>query len=110
MSRTLILVIEFLVVTGLCFSIGMYLATRFEQKKKTRRRNLNPHSLPMSAFSVFDHPAARKTANDDPLEEAELFMIYGKKVKALEVLRDAMLKKRVTRAQYEAFKANHGID
>jgi hypothetical protein len=36
-------------------------------------------------------------------------MVYGKKLQALEVLRDAMLKKRVTREQYEAFKANHGL-
>jgi hypothetical protein len=111
MSRTLIIIIEFLVVTGICFSIGIYLANRMDQKKKARRNNLQPHSLPMSAFSVLDHPAARKSPGDSsPLEEAEVFLIYGKKAKALEVLNAALGKKRITREEYDAFKTSHNIE
>jgi hypothetical protein len=111
MSRTLILIIEFLLVTGVCFSIGIYLANRIDQKKRARRSNLQPHSLPMSAFSVLDHPAAKRSHGDSsPLEEAEVFVIYGKKAKALEVLRAALAKKRITREEYDAFKTAHNIE
>ena len=109
MSRTLILIVQFLLVTGVLFGIGIYLAKRMNKKKRGRRK-LQSHSLPMSAFSTLDHPAAEPTANDmTPLEEAEVFMIYGKKAKAVEVLRDALAKKRITREAYDAFKAKHNI-
>ncbi|MBS1144983.1 MAG: hypothetical protein H6R14_2389 [Proteobacteria bacterium] len=109
MSRTLILVAEILLVAALCFGIGTYLANKMANKKRARRR-LNEHSLPLSAFSTFDHPAANNPADDmPPLEEAEVFMIYGKKAKAIELLRKAMADKRVSRDEYDAFKARHGI-
>jgi hypothetical protein len=111
MSRTLILVVEFLLVTGICFGIGIFLANWMENRKRARRK-LRPdsHSLPMSAFSTLDHPAVQPSPNDmTPLEEAEVFMIYGKKAKALEVLRAALAKKRITREEYDAFKARNYI-
>jgi hypothetical protein len=112
MSRTLILIIQLILVTGLCFGVGMYLANWLEKKKRARRK-LKPdsHSIPMSAFSTLDHPLAQESANDmTPLEEAEVFMIYGKKTKAREVLRAALTKKRISREEYDAFKAKHGIE
>jgi len=109
MSRTLILVVQFLLVTGLFFAIGAYLAKRLDKKKKARRK-LQDHSLPMSAFSTLDHPAAHQSPNDvTPLDEAEVFMIYGKKAKAVELLREALAKKQITREAYDAFKAQHNI-
>jgi hypothetical protein len=111
MSRTLILIIEFLLVTGICFALGIYLAYHFDKKKKARRANVQPHSLPMSAFSVLDHPAARKSPGDaSPLDEAEVFAIYGKKLKAMEVLNAALARKRITQDEYDAFKATHNIE
>ena len=83
MHRTLILVIQLLLVIGLCFGIGIYLARRKEKKKKARRK-LQPNSLPMSAFSTLDHPAAQQSSDDmAPIDEADVFMIYGKKAKAI---------------------------
>jgi len=108
MSRTLILIIEFLVVTGLCFGIGIYLANRMDKKKRARRK-LQPHSLPMSAFSVLDHPAAQSHDGASPLDEAEVFMIYGQKKKALEALLEALATRQITREEYDAFKAKHDI-
>jgi hypothetical protein len=109
MSRTLILILEFLLVTGVFFAIGMYLANWMDKRKKTRRK-IDPHSLPMSAFSTLDHPAVQQSPNDTtPLDEAEVFMIYGKKAKAVETLKAALAKKRITREEYDAFKAKHDI-
>lgn len=109
MYRILILVAEILIVAALCFAIGSYLANKMANKKRARRK-LNEHSLPLSAFSSFDHPAANNPADAmPPLEEAEVFMIYGKKAKAIELLRKAMAEKRVTREEYDAFKARHNI-
>lgn len=109
MSRTLILIVEFLLVAGVFFGIGMLLANLIDKRKKARRK-LDPHSLPMSAFSTLDHPAIEQSANDmTPLDEAEVFMIYGKKAKAVEILRAALAKKSITREEYDAFKAKHDI-
>lgn len=109
MSRPLILVLQILLVAGLCFGVGIYLAKRMNQKKKARRK-LQDHSLPLSAFSTLDHPAAQQSSDDmAPLNEAEVFMIYGKKAKAIELLRAALAKKSITREQYDAFKAKHEI-
>jgi uncharacterized membrane protein len=36
-------------------------------------------------------------------------MIYGKKAKAVEMLRAALAKKSITREEYDAFKAKHDI-
>jgi hypothetical protein len=110
MSRTLILIIQFLLVTGIFFGIGIYLAKRMEKKKRARRK-LHAHSLPMSAFSTLDHPAMQQGHDDiSPLDEAEVFMIYGKKAKAVEVLSEALAKKRITREAYDAFTAKHNIE
>lgn len=110
MSRTLIVILQILLVTGIFFGIGVYLAKRMEKKKRARRK-LEAHSLPMSAFSMLDHPAMHQ-ANDDmsAIDEAEVFMIYGKKAKALEVLSEALAKNRITRDAYDAFKAKHNIE
>ena len=109
MHRTLILVIQLLLVIGLCFGIGIYLARRKEKKKKARRK-LQPNSLPRSAFSTLDHPAAQQSSDDmAPIDEAEVFMIYGKKAKAIEILRAALAQKRISRDEYDAFKARHNI-
>jgi hypothetical protein len=108
MSRTLIIIVEFLLVTGIFFAIGVYLAKRMEKKKRATRK-LHAHSLPMSAFSTFDHPAAQGSDDTSPVDEAEVFMIYGKKAKAIEVLREALAQKRISREAYDAFKARHNI-
>lgn len=107
MSRTLILVIELVVVIGLCFGIGIFLANQIDKRKRARR-TLQPHSLPMSAFSVLDHPAAQ-SGDASPIDEAEVFMIYGQKKKALELLIAALTQKQITREEYDAFKARHDI-
>lgn len=109
MSRTLILIVQFLLVTGVFFGIGVYLAKWMEKRKRAKRK-LPAHSLPMSAFSTLDHPAIQHE-NDDtsPVDEAEVFMIYGKKAKAIETLREALVQKRITRDVYDAFKAKHNI-
>ena len=110
MSRTLITVMEILLVTGICFGIGIYLANLIaKRKKKARRSNLQSNSLPISAFSTLDHPAAQQSSDTTPLDEAEVFMIYGKKAKAIEMLREALANKRITREEYDAFKATHNI-
>lgn len=109
MPRPLLLLLLTLLVAGICFGIGIYLARHLARKKRARRK-LQAHSLPMSAFSTLDHPAAEQSADDtSPLDEAEVFMAYGKKAKAMEILREALARKRISREEYDAFKARHEI-
>lgn len=109
MSRPLTLLPMTLLVAGICFAIGIYLAKYLDRKKRARRK-LRAHTLPMSAFSTLDHPAAQQSSDDtSPLDEAEVFMTYGKKAKAVEMLREALTQKRISREEYDAFKARHEI-
>ncbi|MBU1363312.1 MAG: hypothetical protein KKE51_05750 [Gammaproteobacteria bacterium] len=112
MYRPLLLLLLTLLVAGICFGIGIYLAKLMARKKRARRK-LPAHSLPMSAFSTLDHPAAQQSsdASDDtsPLDEAEIFMTYGKKAKAIEILREALGQKRISQEEYDAFKVRHEI-
>ncbi|PKO37121.1 MAG: hypothetical protein CVU33_14800 [Betaproteobacteria bacterium HGW-Betaproteobacteria-6] len=109
MSRPQLLLLLTLLVAGICFGIGIYLA-KHQARKKRARRKLQAHSLPMSAFSTLDHPAAQQSSDDtSPLDEAEVFMAYGKKTKAIEILREALAQKRISREAYDAFKTRHEI-
>jgi len=109
MSRLLSLSLLTLLVSGLCFAAGIYLAKRMDRKKRARRKR-HAHTLPLSAFSTLDHPVHRNAANDlTPINEARIFLTYGKKAQALEVLNMALAKNRITREEFDAFIAQNEI-
>jgi hypothetical protein len=105
MSKNLAQILLIILFTGLCFAVGAFLAQRGQKKRKARRRaSRSSDTLPLSAFSTFDHPAGQEDKNQaNPLSEAQVFMIYGKKEKAREVLNTALAKRRITQADVDAF-------
>lgn len=107
MSKNLIQLILILLFICLCFFGGIYLAS-LSRKKKQKAKKRDPNTLPMSAFSTFDHPALMaEPAEIDPLAEAKLFLVYGKAANAKDVLNQALLKGRLTRQQVEEFWAKN---
>lgn len=103
MSKYLAQILLIVIFTGLCFVVGAFLAQRGRKKRKTRKARPSD-TLPLSAFSTFDHPAGQEDQNQaNPLSEAQVFMIYGKKEKAREVLNTALAKGRITQADVDTF-------
>ncbi|MGE5471742.1 MAG: hypothetical protein ACM3X0_13155 [Bacteroidota bacterium] len=100
-----ILLIGFMV---LCFALGAWLTGVSGKRKKTKQRSRSPDTLPLSAFSTFDHPALADDPKDfDPLAEAEVFLAYGKKARAREALEAALAQGRVSQEAIDAFWARH---
>lgn len=95
----------------LCFAIGAFLTTLTRKPKRRRPASGNPESLPLSAFSTLNHPALENEAGGrKPLAEAEVFMIYGQRAKAQAVLKKALAKRQVGRAEVDAFWSRYPAD
>jgi hypothetical protein len=86
-----------------CFAIGTLIAKRFETRSRfndeyaSQQLSMSLFSqLDLSSFSCSDVPA-------DVLREAEVFMLYGKRQQASEMLESSMAKQLLTREQVVAF-------
>lgn len=103
-ATTLILL---LIAAGLFYLLGSYISTRLAQKKyKKRKKERSPSKFPLSAFSVLNHPAASVGKEQfTPVREAEVYLAYGKKRDAEEVLELALRQGEITAEEVAAFWA-----
>jgi hypothetical protein len=104
--KTTILLVLLAILLGFGFLLGDYLSKRRHVKRK-KSRSLS--KFPLSAFSVFDHPAASVGQEKfSPLREADVYMTYGKKHEAMQVLNTALRKGEVSAQEVESFWAKYG--
>lgn len=100
-----ILLVLLAILLGLGYFLGEYLSRRRHVKRK-KSRSLS--KFPLSAFSVFDHPAASVGQEKfSPLREADVYMTYGKKQEAIQVLNTALRKGEVSEQEVESFWARY---
>ena len=93
----------FFITFGACFLLGMYFSGR-KRPKKARKKITRPSEFPLSAFSVLDHPAAMVGQEQfSPQREAEVYMTYGKRREAEQVLNTALRNKKVSAEEVTAF-------
>jgi hypothetical protein len=91
----------------LCFLIGMWIAQKLEKKKKPRE--VSDSQLRLSAFSAFDPMVFGKNSKKiDPLREAEVYMTYGKKAEANNLLESAYRRGEISSAEMAAFWEKYG--
>lgn len=100
------LVLLLIVVAGF-YLLGNYISTRLAQRNYQRRReDRSPSDFPLSAFSVLDHPAASVGKEKFTAErEADVYLAYGKKREAEEILNDALQRGEITAEDVAAFWA-----
>jgi hypothetical protein len=107
MSNNMIQIALGILFVGLCFAVGALLGNRKAPKRKTTKAR-RADTLPLSAFSTFDHPAGKQAPHEINLvAEAEVFMIYGKRATAQEILNKGVSQGQVSPEEVEAFWARH---
>lgn len=91
----------------LCFLIGMWIAQKLEKKKQPRE--LSDSQLRLSAFSVFDPMVFGKNSKKiDALREAEVYMTYGKRAEAKDLLETAYRRGEISSAEMAVFWGKYG--
>jgi hypothetical protein len=100
-----------LITAGLCYLLGRYIATKFAQKQHKRRIVENtPSKFPLSAFSVLNHPAAAAEKEGfTPVREAEVYLAYGRRHEANEVLEQARKQGDMTAEEVASFWAERNL-
>lgn len=86
-----------------CFAIGTLIAKKLETRSRWSDECAN-QQISMSLFSQLDLTSF--TCSDVPadvLREAEVYMLYGKRQQASEILQSSLSKQLLTREQVEAF-------
>jgi hypothetical protein len=96
-------------ITPLALFFGLNFAAGYAYFKKrkllARGRSANAHyDIPLSIFSNADHPELLKYQEDvNPLTEAEIYVIYGRKQEAQEVLDSGLLEGLITPEDIDHF-------
>jgi len=103
-ASTLILLL--IVVAGF-YLLGNYISAKLAQRKyRQRKAERSQSKFPLSAFSVLDHPAASVGKEKFTAErEADVYLAYGKKREAEEILNDALRRGEITAEEVAAFWA-----
>lgn len=110
MSNNMIQIALGILFVGLCFAVGASLGNRKIQKQKTKKAR-RADTLPLSAFSTLDHPAGKQDPHEINLvAEAEVFMIYGKRSKAQEILSAGISQGLLSKEDVDAFWAKHQVE
>lgn len=79
--------LQLVVFLGLNLLVGLYFFRRWRAALKRNTRRGLEQNFPMSIFSRTDHPALLKHHEDvNPLTEAEIYVIYGRRNEAQKVL------------------------
>lgn len=104
--KYLVTAVLFILTVGACFLLGEYLSRK--RHKKTRSKKATASQFPLSAFSVLDHPAATFGQEQfSPQREAAVYMTYGKRREAEQVLNMAQRSGKVTAEDVAAFWAQY---
>ena len=91
MTRTIeIILLALLLLFALLAGVAVAYLQERTHRRKRRTRKAAPPTSSETVYSAFDGDAIPIDSDIDPLEEAELYLAYGNKKGALDVLDKAM--------------------